>query len=247
MYLPRILAGEDGWCLGFSEPGAGSDLAGITCRAEACDGEWVINGRMETEVNAPAKAVELPEVQRIPARRARYIRDERDPNAFLVHRSVFTSPEILARERELVFSKCWIYVGHGSEIPNPGDFVTRQVAGRPIIMTRDRDNQVRIHFNACTHRGAEVCRELRGNTRRFRCFYHSWSFDSAGAVEMPDEEGYPAGLDRAAHALNGRRRSTPTATSSSSTLTRTPSRCSTTWPVRSSTWTCARTSRVPEW
>jgi hypothetical protein len=103
----------------------------------------VINGRMETEVNAPAKAVELPEVQRIPARRARYIRDERDPNAFLVHRSVFTSPEILARERELVFSKCWIYVGHGSEIPNPGDFVTRQVAGRPIIMTRDRDNQVR--------------------------------------------------------------------------------------------------------
>jgi phenylpropionate dioxygenase-like ring-hydroxylating dioxygenase large terminal subunit len=145
-----------------------------------------------------------PEALRIPPRHTRYIRDQRDPNAFLVHRSVFTDPAVLARERETVFEKCWIYAGHASEIPNPGDFVTRQVAGRPVILTRERDQGVRVHFNSCSHRGAEVCRELRGNTRRFRCFYHSWSFDTAGAlVAMPDEDAYPAGFDRASHGLAG--------------------------------------------
>jgi p-cumate 2,3-dioxygenase alpha subunit len=145
-----------------------------------------------------------PETRRVPARRTRYIRDERQPNSFLVHRSVFTDPAVLRLERERIFARCWIYAGHSSEIPQPGDFVTRQVAGRPVILTRDRDGQVRVHYNSCSHRGAEVCRELRGNTRRFRCFYHSWSFDNTGAlVAMPDEEGYPSGFDRAAHSLRG--------------------------------------------
>jgi phenylpropionate dioxygenase-like ring-hydroxylating dioxygenase large terminal subunit len=149
-------------------------------------------------------ATRLPELDRIPARTTRYLRDERNPSAFLVQRSVFIDDDVLAREREAIFGRCWIYVGHESEIPNPNDFVARAVVGRPVLFTRDAGGQVRVWFNACTHRGAEVCRERRGNARRFRCFYHSWSFGTDGRlVAMPDEDAYPAGFDKGAHGLRG--------------------------------------------
>lgn len=144
----------------------------------------------------------IAEVDRIPASASAYIRDERRPDRFLVNRTVFRDPGLLAEEWEKVFSVCWLYVGHETEIPNPGDFVTRRVGGRGIIMTRDQSGAVRVWLNACTHRGAEVCRDLRGNTRRFRCFYHSWSFSTDGnLVSLPEEDSYPPGFDKADHGL----------------------------------------------
>src|SRR6185369_11883833 len=72
---------------------------------------------------------------------------------FQVHRKVFVSPEILEDENRAIFDKCWVYVGHASEVKNPGDFRTRSVAGRPIIFCRDRKGEVRALFNVCRHRG----------------------------------------------------------------------------------------------
>lgn len=153
---------------------------------------------------AGAAGIGLPEVDRIPPRSTRYLRDERNPNAFLVQRSVFVDEDVLAREREAIFNRCWVYVGHGSEVPEPNDFVSRTVVGRPILFTRDKGGEVRVWYNACTHRGAEVCRERRGNARRFRCFYHSWSFSTDGQlVAMPDEDAYPEGFSKEAHRLRG--------------------------------------------
>lgn len=80
--------------------------------------------------------------------------DDQERGLFLVHRSVFTDPGVLALERERIFDRCWLYAGHESEIPEVGDFVTRRVAGRPIIVTRGRDGKVRVLLNTCTHRGA---------------------------------------------------------------------------------------------
>ncbi|HEY3686840.1 MAG TPA: aromatic ring-hydroxylating dioxygenase subunit alpha [Streptosporangiaceae bacterium] len=156
-------------------------------------------------MTVPASApTPLPETERIPPRATRYLRDERGPNAFLVHRSAFVDDDVLARERTAIFERCWIYVGHESEIPDPNDFVARAVAGRPVLFCRDGGGDVRVWFNACTHRGAEVCRERRGNHRRFRCFYHSWSFATDGRlVSMPDDDAYPEGFDKAAHNLRG--------------------------------------------
>ena len=142
------------------------------------------------------------EVDRVPGRETEFVRDLRAPNKFLVNRAVFTEGSLLAQERDAIFSKCWIYVGHESEVPNPGDFVAREVAGRPVIFTRNRDGQTRVLLNSCSHRGAEVCRERRGNQRRFRCFYHSWSFSNDGElVSMPDEGGFPAGFRKEDHNL----------------------------------------------
>jgi len=144
----------------------------------------------------------LPEIVRFPAYASQYIRDERDPSRFRVNREVFIRPEILELERERIFRQCWLYVGHTSEIPSRGSFVTRSVGGQPVILTRDEHGQVQVWLNSCTHRGAEVCRDPRGTTKRFRCFYHSWSFATDGRlVAMPDEEAFPAGFDKADYGL----------------------------------------------
>ena len=120
---------------------------------------------------------------------------------FRLHRSVMTSAEIFALERERIFDKCWLYLGHESEVEQPGDFVRRSVAGRPLFFTRGRDGQVRAFFNTCPHRGARVCRQDSGNTRSFQCFYHSWTFSTEGElIGVPDAEAY-ACLDRAEFGL----------------------------------------------
>jgi phenylpropionate dioxygenase-like ring-hydroxylating dioxygenase large terminal subunit len=143
-----------------------------------------------------------PEVDRIPETLGRYVREERSPHRFLVSRRAFTERQVLDRELSAVFSTCWLYAGHVSEIPKPGDFVSRNVGGRGVILTRDQEGAVRVWLNACTHRGAEVCRDRRGTTKRFRCFYHSWSFGTDGRlVSVPDEGEYPDGFDKASRGL----------------------------------------------
>ncbi len=116
---------------------------------------------------------------------------------FQVHRSSYTSPEILELERERVFDRSWIYVGHESEVCNPGDFQSRDVAGRPVILIRDSDGELRVLINSCTHRGAQVCREAEGNAKTFQCFYHAWTYNNRGdLVGVPDAGGYGPAFDK---------------------------------------------------
>ncbi|MGH8998755.1 MAG: aromatic ring-hydroxylating oxygenase subunit alpha, partial [Acidimicrobiia bacterium] len=88
--------------------------------------------------------------------------DDSERGLFKVHRSTMTSPDVLQRERDAIFEHSWLYLGHDSELRQPGDFVTRTVAGRPLIFTRDGTGRVRAFLNTCPHRGAEVCREDQG-------------------------------------------------------------------------------------
>ena len=83
---------------------------------------------------------------------------------FRVHRSAFTSLEIAAIERNTIFDRCWLYLGHESEVEKPGDFRRRTVAGRPLFWVRGSDGKVRAFHNTCTHWGANVCRVDQGNT-----------------------------------------------------------------------------------
>jgi len=130
--------------------------------------------------------------------------DDPERGVFRVHRSAFTSGEVLALERERIFDRCWLYVGHESEVEAPGDYVRRQVGGRPLFMVRGEDGEVRVFYNTCTHRGALVCRRDRGNGKVFQCFYHAWTFNSRGElIGVPDEEGYPASFDRREFGLRG--------------------------------------------
>jgi len=93
-------------------------------------------------------------------------------------------------------------VGHSSEVPGRGDFCARDVAGRPVILVRGSDGEIRVLLNTCTHRGALVCRERSGNSRSFQCPYHAWSFDNRGRlVGTPGKEAYSGGFERSNYDL----------------------------------------------
>lgn len=111
---------------------------------------------------------------------SRWVEDDRVAGVFRVHRSAFVDQGIYDLERERIFSRCWLFVGHESEIPLANDFLTRNVGGREIIFNRDRAGKVGIFLNTCTHRGAMVERRDKGNAISFKCFYHGWAFNNNG-------------------------------------------------------------------
>ncbi|MBV1882096.1 MAG: aromatic ring-hydroxylating dioxygenase subunit alpha [Pseudomonadales bacterium] len=120
-----------------------------------------------------------------------YIKENVSESIFQVNRRVFVDETILAREETMIFDKCWLYIGHVSEIKDKGDFLSRDVGGRELIFARGRDGVARAFFNSCPHRGALVCREKQGNGKMFRCMYHAWSFDLSGKlISRPEEERY---------------------------------------------------------
>lgn len=104
-----------------------------------------------------------------------------DRNKREVDQRVLNDAEIHAMEMAQIFAQTWIVVGHESEIPNAGDFVTRHLGEDPVIVVRARDNAIECMLNACSHRGATVCRTEVGNSPVFRCIYHGWVFNLDGS------------------------------------------------------------------
>lgn len=114
-----------------------------------------------------------------------------DPEAGLVDRRIFSDPEIYELERERIFARCWLYLGHESEIPNPGDFAARYMGDEPVILWRDLGGSVRAFLNLCRHRGNRVCRADRGNAKLLACSYHGWTYASDGRLAiLPMAEAY---------------------------------------------------------
>jgi len=131
-----------------------------------------------------------------------FVVDDTEKGVFLLSREALVSDDVLREETRRIFSKCWIYVGHSSELKNPGDFQTRRVAGRPVIFARDSKGQVRCFFNTCRHRGALVCTERKGNRRRFNCVYHGWIYNNSGELaRVPGDEAYTSAFDQSSLAL----------------------------------------------
>lgn len=93
---------------------------------------------------------------------------------------IYNDPEIFQLELDRIFSRCWIFIGHESELPKPGDYVTRKIANDPYILIRDEHGEIRCLLNACRHRGVPLCRAEKGNTSHFRCPYHNWIYKNTG-------------------------------------------------------------------
>lgn len=113
------------------------------------------------------------------------------PQDHYVSSQVYTDPEVFAQERKKIFACTWKFACHESELPLPGDFRTLEHAGIPIVVVRGPDGTVRAFLNACSHRGAQLVTEPRGNSKHFTCFFHLWSYDTKGrCIEITRDEGY---------------------------------------------------------
>ncbi|MBX5436694.1 MAG: Rieske 2Fe-2S domain-containing protein [Alicyclobacillaceae bacterium] len=95
---------------------------------------------------------------------------------------VFSDPDIYREELHKIFYRTWQFLGHESEIPQPGDFVTRWMVYDPVLLLRDTDGQVQAYLNSCTHRGSPLCVEDGGNKKTFTCPYHGWTFNTKGEL-----------------------------------------------------------------
>lgn len=99
-----------------------------------------------------------------------------------VHRRVYTDSSIFAREMDHIFAGTWVYLLHESEIAQPNDFRQTWIGTRELVATRDDEGAIHVFFNRCSHRGATVCREHKGNASSFTCPYHGWRFDNQGQL-----------------------------------------------------------------
>jgi phenylpropionate dioxygenase-like ring-hydroxylating dioxygenase large terminal subunit len=109
-----------------------------------------------------------------------------------VHRSLYVDAELFERELDQIFGRAWLYVGHESQVPNPGDYITTQLARQPVIMVRHTDGTIRVLHNRCSHHGSMIAGDRCGHVASvFTCMYHGWTFRTDGSlVGVPVPEDY---------------------------------------------------------
>ena len=115
-----------------------------------------------------------------------------------VSREIYVNEDIYAQELEQIYRRAWLFVGHESQVPNPGDFVLTRMGEEEVILSRDRKNKVHVFLNTCRHRGMKVCRYDDGNALVFTCPFHAWTWDTDGRlVGVPHwKDAYFGELDK---------------------------------------------------
>ena len=126
--------------------------------------------------------------------------------------SYFIAPEVFDVEREKIFSKQWLLLGHQSEVANPGDYFVREVppspkgygatsAGESLIVTRDKSGEVHVFYNVCRHRGTRLCEEQSGHAAAIQCPYHAWTYGLDGRLVGAPHMDEVRGFDRNEYSL----------------------------------------------
>tara|TARA_R110002096_G_scaffold424348_1_gene632202 strand:+ start:12123 stop:13382 length:1260 start_codon:yes stop_codon:yes gene_type:complete len=122
---------------------------------------------------------------------------------------VFTDESVVDAEQANIFNGSqWNYLGLAVELPNPGDFLTTYVGQTQVILNRCEDGTLAAYVNSCSHRGAQLVRNIRGNKLSHSCAYHQWCFDTKGdLIGVPQQRGVkgkggmPKDFDKKCHGL----------------------------------------------
>ena len=120
-----------------------------------------------------------------------------DTDRGMLNKQIFIEPEIYQQELEQIFARCWLFLCHESQIPNPGDFFSTYMGEDPVLVVRHTDGSVGAFLNVCRHRGNRVCRADAGNASSFVCAYHGWTYGTDGKlIAVPSlKEAYYNELD----------------------------------------------------
>src|ERR1700733_1656474 len=122
----------------------------------------------------------------------RTLRSFIDVEAGTVARELYVNEDIFWQEQEQIFRRCWLFLGHESQVPNPGDFYIARMGTEEVVVVRDRkDKQIRAFLNSCRHRGEKVCRYDQGSALVFTCPFHAWTYDTSGRLVGASGENNP--------------------------------------------------------
>jgi phenylpropionate dioxygenase-like ring-hydroxylating dioxygenase large terminal subunit len=132
---------------------------------------------------------------------ASYNDQEPIERAFTAPAAWYVDERIAELERQSVFGRTWQVVARADQLRRPGQFVTAELAGEPLVIVRGSDNELRAFYNVCRHHAAAVVTEEQGTASIFRCPYHGWSYGLDGSLKgAPEFEGV-CNFDRAQNGL----------------------------------------------
>lgn len=120
--------------------------------------------------------------------------EEEENGIYRTKRSIYTDEEIFELEMKHIFESNWVYLAHESQIPNVGDYFTTNIGRQPIVISHNKEGQLNALINACTHRGAMLCRRKTDNRTTFTCPFHGWTYNNSGKLlKVKDSRGagYP--------------------------------------------------------
>lgn len=114
-----------------------------------------------------------------------------------LHAKAYGDPAILERERREVFARAWMIMGHVAELTAPGDYVSGEIAGEPVVVVRDETGALRAFSNVCRHRAARLADGVGSCGKVLRCPYHGWTYRLDGTLAaMPEGRGFGEDFDR---------------------------------------------------
>ena len=119
------------------------------------------------------------------------------PSGLALAPRLYTDPELLEAEQELIFERTWQLAGHVSALPRAGSYITAQAGSQPVLVVRDEHGALRAYRNICRHRASRL---LSGSGRckaAIRCRYHGWTYRLDGTlIGVPEGLGFGPGLDK---------------------------------------------------
>jgi len=129
-----------------------------------------------------------------------------DPNRHLATASTppsswYTDSSVFELEQPTVFSHTWQFIGRSEQVRDPGQYISCEIAGEPILVVRGNDAILRGFFNVCRHHAAAVITQSEGTAQSLRCPYHGWTYDLQGALVLAPEFGGVNAFDRSANSL----------------------------------------------
>jgi Rieske 2Fe-2S family protein len=137
----------------------------------------------------------MPLTQTKPTSTFRKTAEILEPGAKSLPQRYFISPEVFAQEKERIFSRQWVLVGHQSQLAKPGDYFLAEVAGESLVVVRDKRGDIRGFYNVCRHRGSRLIEGRNGQlSAAIQCPYHAWTYALdgrlLGAPHMDDVPGF---------------------------------------------------------